>query len=441
MTTLRWFSSLLLKILFVFLASYASLAAANQPAVISGKDYGVVIEDKDPDGDNLLEVSRKLKIADPDPGESVFRARVYKGRYGSLRIKATGHWYYKARNNRAVIQALGKGDVLKDIFKVSSIDGTTRKVRIRIKGVNDAPAISGAATGSVTKDVDPNGDNLLEVSGKLSIKDRDSGESAFKPTTRNGTYGALTINRSGTWRYQANNQQPAIQALKSGSSLTDTIKVSSIDGTTRKVRIRIKGVNDTPAISGAATGSVTEDVDPDGDNLLEVSGKLTIVDPNSGDARFDNAIHLGSYGELTIDAAGNWHYAANNKLASIQNLNSGASITDKLTVSSTSGVTRDIVITISGVDEPTTTANVTISWIAPVEREDGTPISMSEIGGYKVYYGTAQNVYANQVEISGSANMQATLRNLAPGTYYIVITTYDTDGRESAYSTGRTWTL
>ncbi|MGB5278486.1 MAG: VCBS domain-containing protein, partial [Gammaproteobacteria bacterium] len=233
----------------------------------------------------------------------------------------------------------------------------------------------------------------------------------------------------------------AIQALKTGDTLTDTIKVSSIDGTTQDMRISIRGADDASIINGTNTGRVTEDIDPDGDNMLEVSGKLTIVDPDSGDALFANAIHLGSYGELTIDSAGNWRYEANNNQASIQNLISGTSITDTLSVSSTSGATRDIVITIAGADEASTPANITLSWIAPVEREDGTPISMSEISGYRVYYGNVKGNYTNQVVINNSADMQVTLKNLAAGTYYIVVTAYDNDGRESAYSQEKSATI
>lgn len=80
------------------------------------------------------------------------------------------------------------------------------------------------------------------------------------------------------------------------------------------------------------------------------------------------------------------------------------------------------------------THNVTLAWVAPAEREDGTPITMAEIAGYRVYYGMSEGDYTNEVEISDSGTMQATLSGLVSGTYYIVITTYDMDGRESAYS-------
>ncbi len=418
-----------------------SIRGADDASIINGTSTGSVTEDIDPDGDSLLEVSGKLNIIDRDSGESAFISATRNGSYGSLTINANGNWQYAASNTQTAIQALKTGDTLTDTIKVSSIDGTTQDMRISIRGADDASIINGTSTGSVTEDIDPDGDSLLEVSGKLNIIDRDSGESAFISATRNGSYGSLTINANGNWQYAASNNQTAIQALKTGDTLTDTIKVSSIDGTTQDMRISIRGADDASIINGTNTGRVTEDIDPDGDNMLEVSGKLTIVDPDSGDALFANAIHLGSYGELTIDSAGNWRYEANNNQASIQNLISGTSITDTLSVSSTSGATRDIVITIAGADEASTPANITLSWIAPVEREDGTPISMSEISGYRVYYGNVKGNYTNQVVINNSADMQVTLKNLAAGTYYIVVTAYDNDGRESAYSQEKSATI
>ena len=77
--------------------------------------------------------------------------------------------------------------------------------------------------------------------------------------------------------------------------------------------------------------------------------------------------------------------------------------------------------------------NLGISWTAPSEREDVTPISLSEIAGYRVYYGTETGVYQNQLAVDGSVTL-ATISGLSSGTYYVAVTTIDTEGRESAYS-------
>ena len=91
-------------------------------------------------------------------------------------------------------------------------------------------------------------------------------------------------------------------------------------------------------------------------------------------------------------------------------------------------------VTVTVNQPPPSTQNINLSWIPPVEREDGTPIKMAEIAGYRVYYGSSKGNYTNNVDIADRTTMQATLSNLTTGTYYIVMTTYDMDGRESVFS-------
>ena len=74
-----------------------------------------------------------------------------------------------------------------------------------------------------------------------------------------------------------------------------------------------------------------------------------------------------------------------------------------------------------------------LSWVAPSEREDNTPISLSEIAGYRIYYGTAPGDYQYELEISDAYNDVVDI-SLLQGTYYAVITTVDVDGRESVFS-------
>jgi len=119
------------------------------------------------------------------------------------------------------------------------------------------------------------------------------------------------------------------------------------------------GSNSAAVISGADNSSVTEDVDPDNDNLLETNGKLNIIDSDAGEAAFIATTINGNYGGLAIDAAGNWTYAAGNNQTVIQNLNAGAVLSDKLTVSSLDGTTHLVTITIMGVDEPNNPAVIT----------------------------------------------------------------------------------
>jgi len=411
----------------------------NTPAVISGIDSGSVTEDVNTNANNMLEFSGKLEITDADGGEAAFKQATVNSNYGSLTIDTLGNWTYLAGNSQSIIQSLGAGSNLVDRITVSSIDGTTHNIVINIKGSNDKAIISGISNGRVTEDVDPDADNKLEVSGKLEVSDRDIGEAAFVSATRIGKYGNLTINQNGTWNYSADNRQEVIQNLTSTSSLNELLTVSSIDGTDHNVVITIFGADESPVIntpaviSGVDSGIVTEDSDLTADGFLVASGTLTIEDPDPGEEGFIAEFKSGTYGRIIIDMQGNWSYLVDNSLSAIQSLASGQSLTDSMTISSIDGTSRDITVSIQGVDD--TASTLTLSWVAPVEREDLTPISPAEISGYRIYYGTSKGQYPNSVDINDGSATSNTFTDLADGVYYFVITTYDTEGRESKFST------
>lgn len=84
--------------------------------------------------------------------------------------------------------------------------------------------------------------------------------------------------------------------------------------------------------------------------------------------------------------------------------------------------------------ETINTGSVSLTWIAPVARADGTPISLADIGGFYIYYGKSEDSYPNRVDLEDGAAQAMTLNDIPVGTYYMVMTTYDVDGRESGYS-------
>jgi len=72
----------------------------------------------------------------------------------------------------------------------------------------------------------------------------------------------------------------------------------------------------------------------------------------------------------------------------------------------------------------TYSAQVTLAW-------DGS--TDSDLGGYKVYYGTASRDYDVSLDVGNWTN--CTIGSLEPGeTYYFAVTAYNTEGSESGYS-------
>lgn len=86
-----------------------------------------------------------------------------------------------------------------------------------------------------------------------------------------------------------------------------------------------------------------------------------------------------------------------------------------------------------GVSSPQT-GSFSLSWTAPVTRSDGSPISLAEIDGYRIYYGSDQGEYPDSIDINDGSATVANISGVLLGDYYIVMTTYDSDGRESTQS-------
>lgn len=78
------------------------------------------------------------------------------------------------------------------------------------------------------------------------------------------------------------------------------------------------------------------------------------------------------------------------------------------------------------------TRDVGLSWVAPSTRTDGTPISLSDIGGYKLYVGTSSGSYDPAIDVGNTTTY--TLGSKSPGTYYLAISAYDTNTQESSLS-------
>jgi fibronectin type 3 domain-containing protein len=78
-----------------------------------------------------------------------------------------------------------------------------------------------------------------------------------------------------------------------------------------------------------------------------------------------------------------------------------------------------------------------MSWTAPTTHTDGSVII--DLAGYRIYYGTASGNYTGSINVVGKNSTSMPVTTLvstvpAPGTYYIVVTAYDSSGIESNYS-------
>ncbi len=79
------------------------------------------------------------------------------------------------------------------------------------------------------------------------------------------------------------------------------------------------------------------------------------------------------------------------------------------------------------------TAKITLSWVAPSTLVDNTAISLSQISGFRLYYGNTVSNTPNMVDISDPTSWEHTL-TLGSGTYYFRVSTYDVNGIEGPKS-------
>lgn len=86
-----------------------------------------------------------------------------------------------------------------------------------------------------------------------------------------------------------------------------------------------------------------------------------------------------------------------------------------------SGINRNIAIA----------GELILTWDTPTSNEDGSPLT--DLAGYKLYYGTSSGVYGMVLDIGNSITY--TISDLEEGkTYYCAVTAYDSGGNESNFS-------
>ena len=345
-----------------------TINGTNDKPTITGQAAGDVTEDK------VEEVSGQLEKHDVDATDkhtwSVNDAG--KGQYGTFTVDQNGKWTYVLDNKSAQVQALAEGQKVTDTITVTVDDGNggtaTQVITVTVIGTNDAPTISGTATGGIKED----GPDTT-VTGQLTQHDIDTNDTHTWSVNDGGKgeYGSFQIDQNGKWTYTLNNDDPKVQALKEGEKVTDTITVTVDDGhggkATQVITVTITGTNDaaiiTPSKPGDDAGSVKED------DKLTTGGKLDVTDKDAGEASFKPQTDFkGDHGKFSLDANGNWKYELDNNDPKVQALGVGEKLTETFEVVTADGTKGKVTVTIDGTnDKPTITGEAT-----GAVQEDGT---------------------------------------------------------------------
>jgi hypothetical protein len=266
-------------------------------------------------------------------------------------------------------------------------------------GPNRAPSISGTPLTSIVQgglyeftptSNDPDADPL-----SFTIANRPAWAS-FDPTS-----GRL----SGTPNSSAVGTYPNISISVSDGVLTDTLSAFAV--------AVVGAPNNPPVISGSPLAQVivgnTYDftptaADPDADPLsFTIANRpaWASFDPTSGRlSGTPNSSAVGTYPNISI------------------------SVSDGAASATLPAFSVSVVSTGTNV--------ATLSWIPPTENVDGSPLL--DLSGYKIYFGTTQGNYTELVNLANPGLTMYVADTLGSGTYYFVITAYDSTGNESVYS-------
>jgi hypothetical protein len=188
-------------------------------------------------------------------------------------------------------------------------------------------------------------------------------------------------------------------------------------GTTDPVEDPVVITNSKPVLKGSPSSSVVASnsysfkptaSDADGDKLsFRISNKPGWAGFDASTGRLSGTpaeSHVGTYSNIVI------------------------SVTDGTDTVSLSAFRIEVKANVAA------TGSMSLSWTAPATRSDGTPLSLADINGYRIYYGKSEGDYTESVDIADGSAQSAKVTDIPVGSYHVVMTTYDTEGRESGHS-------
>jgi VCBS repeat-containing protein len=175
-----------------------------------------------------------------------------------------------------------------------------------------------------------------------------------------GKFGTLQVDSSGKYQFILDPHSSSFIALPDHTPGTDTFTLHRSDGSTLVVHIPVAGEQDQAVINGDLAGSVTEDKNVDQQGLLQVSGKLDVVDPDQGESGLQVETIQGLYGVVTTDKQGHWQYQVDNSQAVVQQLLTGGALHESINVHTIDGTVQTLDLTIGGTDDNATISGVDI---------------------------------------------------------------------------------
>lgn len=312
------------------------------------------------------------------------------GTYGTLVMGADGSYIYSVNQSNVTVQALNIGSApLSDVFTYTVKDPlgltSTATITVMVNGANDAAVIAGTSTATLTET------NIAQsTSGTLTITDVDSATTFVAQTNVAGSngYGKFSVTTAGAWTYTMNTAHDEFIA---GQAYTDSLTVTSADGTSKLVTVTINGADDAAYISGTSTASLTET-----DGIQTANGTVAVMDVDSAvNNTFVAQTNVAkTYGNFTISTAGVWSYvmsSAHNEFVA------GTNYTDSITVASVTGASKVITVTMVGTNDAAVIGGVNTASLTEsnIVQSTGGTLTISDVDSTASFasYVTGSNGY------------------------------------------------
>jgi large repetitive protein len=229
-----------------------------------------------------------------------------------------------------------------------AFDTAPNTITIDVTPVADPAVIGGVFTGATVEDT------TLAASGVLTVSDPDAGQAGFvaQPSVA-GNYGTFAVDAAGSWTYNLNNANSAVQALAAGQTLpAETFTVSTIDGATQVVTVSITGSNDAPVVTSASR-TVAE-----GDPVI--TGNLVATDLDAGATR-TFALNVATPAGFALNPDGSYSFDPSNAAYNSLGVGQQQVLSLPYTATDDQGAsdTATLTITITGTnDGPTAVADL-----------------------------------------------------------------------------------
>ncbi|PQJ90155.1 RTX toxin [Aliivibrio sifiae] len=350
-----------------------TIDGSNLPPEIVQNDQ-IIMELKE---DETITDSKALVATDPNGDTVTFSAKTLTGTYGTFTIDENGVWTYTLDNNEAHIQGLKEGEMVSEVFTVFAVDvhgaKTAQEVTVNITGTNDIPQISGMDTG-VVQETDGS-----TTSGNFVTNVTDIGDSISVSAGMQGSYGVVSVDEAtGKWIYTVDGNDPTVNSLSKGETLTDTVTITATDefgaSTDMTITIIINGENDAPSLVVTIPTELTEDSGVTVSNTIEVTGNWDDGDPDTADTHIWEVLSGDSLGILTFEPNGDYKLVVDNSVLEIQQLGVGEKLELTYTVQVTDehglSSTQDITFTVNGTNDDPEVVNTSITSVDVAE--DGT---------------------------------------------------------------------